>query len=436
MSAEKKKQYQSIALKLCAGGLTLALAGLVYFYSAPKVYRATAKVKFVKSGWGTTNAAVTSFGPEKLPEECRIMYSDKFMDQTITNLDLNNYWAKQFNQGVALKTEQSRQRLKAMLDIHPARGAIVIEIQATGDDPPELAKIVNGISQQYQELRHAGRQQASHEGLSALDAKWQEKAVKAQEAENELRRMKAEFDEERSNRVGIDPKELQDVQAKRLTLEDDYIKTTNDYARLSEMNKDELKEVLSAMEKGSNTPMTTAMSRVIQAKDALLEAQRLHGENSPEAKAATETVQKRAAQVEELADLIMSAKRGELASIKEASDRADAMMETAKHATGNPKVFADQDVAYAKAKKEYAALVDERDTLEFQIKRGGIADAILPDYVEAQVMELADPPTKPVSPDGRVVIGALAAGGIVAGAGLALLALLGMEPRGVEEKGG
>jgi hypothetical protein len=436
MSAEKKKQYKSTAVKLCAGGLTLAVAGLVYFYSAPKFYRATAKIKFVKSGWVTTNAAVASFGPDQLPEECRIMYSDKFMDQAVTNLDLNAYWSKQFNRGVPLKTEESRQRLKTMLDIHPAQGAIVIEIQATGDDPPELAKIVNGITRQYQELRHAGRQQASHEGLGMLRAKWQEKAVKVQEAEDELRRMKAEFDQERSNHVGVDPKDLQELQAQRVSLEDEYVKKTNDYARLSEMGKGELKDVLSSMEKGTNTPLTTAMSAVIRAKDALLETQRLHGADSPEAKDIAEAVQKRTARVDELADLIMSEKKIELTPMKANMDLMDAMIENAKHASGDMKHFADQEAAYARKKKEYDALVEERDTLEYQIRRGGIADAILPDYVEAQVVELADPPTKPVSPDGRILIGALAGGGILAGGGLALLVLLAIEPRGVEEKSG
>ena len=68
MSTEKKKQYKSIAVKLCAGGLTLAVAGLVYFYSAPKIYRATAKAKIVKSGWNNANETKFSFGPERLPE--------------------------------------------------------------------------------------------------------------------------------------------------------------------------------------------------------------------------------------------------------------------------------------------------------------------------------------------------------------------------------
>ena len=393
MSAEKKKEYRSIALKLCAGGLTLAVAGLVYFYSAPKVYRATAKVKFVKSGW-ETNAASASFGPERLPEECRIMYSDKFMDRAVTNLDLNAYWGKQFNQGAALRTELSRERLKAMLDIHPARGAIVIEIQAAGDDPPELAKIVNGVTTQYQELRQSGRQQTLHEGLGALHAKWQEKAIKVQEAEDGLRKMKMEFDLERSNRVGIDPKELEELQVKRVALEDEYVKKINVYARLSEMNKDELKDVLSSMERGTNTPLTTAISAVINAKDALLATQRLHGADSPDAKDAAEVAQRRAARVNELAELIMSAKKVELTTMKSNLELMDAAIESARHSSGNMQRFADQEAAYAKAKKDYGALVEERDALEYEIRRGGIADAILPDYVEVQVMELADPPTR------------------------------------------
>src|SRR5262249_1024297 len=128
------------------------------------VYQATAKVKMVKSAWNTNDASF-SFGPEKLPEECRVVRSDKILDQAITNLNLNAAWGKQFNQGTPLTTEQSRQRLKTVLDVHPARGAIMIEIQAAGGDYAEVSGIVNEVTKLYCDFRRTDRERSSRRSL-------------------------------------------------------------------------------------------------------------------------------------------------------------------------------------------------------------------------------------------------------------------------------
>jgi hypothetical protein len=135
-------------------------------------------------------------------------------------------------------------------------------------------------------------------------------------------------------------------------------------------------------------------------------------------------------------DLTMSAKRMETTSMKLAMERIDNLLENAKHVTNNLQHFEAQDAAYAKAMKKYDALAQERDKLEFELVHRGLASAMLPDDVEAQIVELAEPPARPESPDKRIVMGALAGGGAVAAVGLLLLVLLAQQPRGAGKKAG
>jgi capsular polysaccharide biosynthesis protein len=443
MSANKKGQFKSFAILLCAGGLTVAVAGLVYFYGAPKIYRATAKAKIVMSGWNATNQVNASFGPERLPEECKLIQSDKLLDQVISNLDLNTSWGKQFNQGAPLKTEQSRERLKAMLDVHPAPKAILIEIQATGSDPVELAKVVNEVTRLYADFRQAGREQASQLEVDALRAKWQAQCQKVQDAQAELDKMADEFNRERTNSqvfVVYDPGTLEALKAKRAALEDEYSTKSNELAQLKALDPRELRKVVAAMETNTNSVLSGALRQWTNANNELREVQAAHEADAPETKSAALMLAQIDHHVDGLVNATIRLRELELDSLKSALLQVQAMTDqinrSTNHSTNELARFKEQEATFDKAKEHLQALTRERDALERQMMSSDSMSAVMPGAIVARIVELADPPENPVSPDRQVVRGTLIAGGAGVAAGLLLLVLLAMKPRGAEKREG
>lgn len=434
MSADKKNRFRSFAVKLCAAGLTIVVAGLGYLYAMPKIYRATAKVTILKSGWNNTNDANSMSGPERLPAECQIIRSNAILDQTIQNLNLNQLWGKQYNQGNALKTDESRERLKGLLNVHPAPIGSVIEVEASGADPVQLAQIVNEITRLYADFRQTGRVQASHQGISVLRKKWEAQSQKVQSAQSALNRLADQFNRERAtNSVQIyDAGALESLQTERAAVEDDYLAKSNQLAKLKGLSRDELKDVLSKTD--TNSVLAGPLQQLAKAKADLKDAQTTHGPDAPETKSAGLVVSQLDHRIDALTDSVMSMRELELSSLKTALDRMKNMSEKAAHATNDTARFAEQDTAYAKAKQDLQKSIKERDELEREIIGNGSMSAVMPDVITAQIMELADAPTKPVSPDARVARTLFIAGGVVAGTGLFLLVLLQMKPRGAEKK--
>ena len=119
---------------------------------------------------------------------------------------------------------------------------------------------------------------------------------------------------------------------------------------------------------------------------------------------------------------------------KAAADQIKQIAENAAHATNDQESIRAQDAAYTKAQTSLAALTKERDELRQQLINKDFAAATLPDAITARIVELADPPVQPSSPDKKIATAAFVSGGIVAGLGLALLALLNTKPRGAEKK--
>jgi LPS O-antigen subunit length determinant protein (WzzB/FepE family) len=131
---------------------------------------------------------------------------------------------------------------------------------------------------------------------------------------------------------------------------------------------------------------------------------------------------------------IISTRELDLGALKAALDRIKSMSESANHATNYRGRIAAQDATYAKAKADLNKLIQDRDALELEISGNGSMTAVMPDVITARIVELADPPVKPESPDQRIALGAFITGGVVTGAGLFLLVLLNIKPRGAEKK--
>jgi uncharacterized protein involved in exopolysaccharide biosynthesis len=428
MSADKKNKLKSIALQLCALGVTVVAVGLGYFYATPKSYRAVVKVEVSKKGY-------YSFGQDQLPRECETARSDAILGRVITNLSLPAIWGNKLGQGSPLTIDQTRERLKEILRVFPATNSLMIIIAATGSDPIEPAKIVNEIARLYTGLRQTERERASIEGFDSLRAQSEKKSKEVQEAEATVRKMWIEYNHERTNHPVYDRDALEGLQSQSAALEDDYQTKSNQLARLQALDRADLRKFFSTNEADFNPLLASTLERLAKAKANLDEARAAHGDNAPETKSARVVVAELNRQIDRQTDSMLSMRQLDLVSLKAAAEQIKQISVNAAHATNDPARISAQDEAYAKAKTNLDILTRERDDLNRKIaEKQGFVAAALPDAITAKIVELAEPPAEPFSPDKKIATGAFIAGGAIAGLGLLLLALLNTKPRGAEKK--
>ena len=315
--------------------------------------------------------------------------------------------------------------------------------QATGTESAGVGtKIVNEVTRLYADYRQSGREQASQAGVGTLRARWEAKSQKLRDAQSELSKLTDQFNQERAtNTVAIyDPGAMEALGSRRLQLEEEYKAKSNELASLKALNGLELRKAVSAADTNTNSVLAGALRQLAKANDDLREARSSRGPDAPETRSAGLVVEQLNHQVDGLVNSSLIMRSVDLSSLKVTLRQVDGMAaemnRSVNRSTNELARFREQDAAYAKARDNLRTQVEERDMLQAEMINSGSMSAVMPDAIAARIVELADPPIKPVSPDDRVLKGALAGGGILAGAGLALLVLLGMKPRGVEEKEG
>lgn len=439
MSAEKKIKFKSIAIKLCALGLTIVVAGLAYLCLTPKKFQAVAKVEILKSAWNSAGNAKSSFGPEKLPGECQAIRSDVILDRVITNLNLSVLWAQRSGQGVPLKTESAREQLRELLDVHPALNSSVIEIAAAGSDPLELARIANETARLYCAFRQTGREGASQQGINSLRAAWEAQNKKVQQAQSALDQLSHDYNLDRAtNAVQVyDAEALQSLRTRRSALQNEYDEKANRLARLKSLDREQLLTFFSTNSAETNAVLTNALQQLARAKNDLAAAKTAHGPDASETRGAKLVVEQLNRRVNGMVTAAMSMRELDLTSLKATLDQLNYMAEKAAHSAEDEGRMKDQvktqDANYARTKENRDRLVRERDALEREINGSGTMTAAMPDVITARVVDLADPPVKPVSPDKKIVLAAFSAGGVLAGAGLLLLIVLNLKPGGAKK---
>src|SRR5580704_12690601 len=110
------RRKRASAVLVVAGAL-LAAAGFGYGRLTPQTYVASATVRVWKSSANNeTNHAGARFDPAStLPGECQFIRSQVLLDPVIAKLGLNELWGRRFNQGVALSTAETRERLLTVI---------------------------------------------------------------------------------------------------------------------------------------------------------------------------------------------------------------------------------------------------------------------------------------------------------------------------------
>ncbi len=426
MSVKPKNQLKSIATMLSLGGIVVVAAGLIYLFFTPKIYQASVKVRMLD--WVRANSTNEMHGEDyDIGVECQFARSDAIIDESIKNLGLNEIWGKRFNHGVPLKPEQSRILLKAKISIHPIPKSSLFQIQVTSNEPDEAAKIANDIARDYRDQHETKRQALKASRLEVFRQKWDEGDQKVQLAQAALDKMYVDITRDRTT----NPATFHEaVQSKRIELEGQYVEQRDQLDTLKAMNQEQLRQVLPTLDNNSNPLLTTALTQRSKARTDLVIAQSTYSADSPEVNHAALVVNELDKTIAQTIAGIMTAKERELASTKAALDQINVEL---KRASKNLNEITAQDSAYAQARQNLENFKLARDALQQKLGMPDSHDTSVPADFVTEILDSAEPPQKPVTPDGKIAASTIAAGSLAALAGLILL-LVNQKPKSTARK--
>ena len=425
MTVKPHSQLKSIATVLSLGGIVVVTAGLIYLFFTPKIYQASVKIRMLN--WIRTNSTNEMYGDYDIGAECQFARSDAILDESIKNLRLNEVWGKRFNQGTALNPEQCRILLKAKTSIHPVPKSSLFQIQVTSEERDEAATIANEIARVYRDQHQTKRQALNADRLALFRQKWEEGGQKVQQAQAALDKLYVDITRDRTT----NPATFHDsIQAKRVELEGQYVEQRDQLDRLKAMNQEQLRQVLPTLDNNANSLLTTALTQRSKARTDFVVAQSTYSADSPELKHAALVVNELDKTIAQTIAGIMTAKDHELASTKAALDQ---ITEELKHASKNLSAIATQDSAYALARQNLENLNLEQDALQQKMGAQNSHDAMMPADFVAEILDSAETPQKPVTPDGKIAASTIAAGSLAALAGLFLL-LVNQKPKSAARK--
>ncbi len=421
MTIKARTRRESFARALSIGGALVTVAGLAYLFLTPKIFQASARIQVSSFGHAQNNPADAARDAILVRvAECEFMRSDAIFDPVIQSLRLNDLWGSRYNNGIAFNNAQSRVHLQTMADIHPAPGSSVIQIQISSRDREEPARIANEITRAYSDSRQARRQNESHEKMNLLKQQWEAQNAKVVEAQAALEKLSREIWDERAtdSTIFYDPQSYELLQNKHAELETEYVNQKSTLDQYTAMDRKKLTQVLSTLDENTNSVLISSLIQLNRAEAGLIAAQNDRDSNSPQVVSANLAVGKLRKNVDDAVNGVMFGLNGNLVSLKASLDELSQRLD---HATTNSSRITAQDSAYAGALQKLETLKNEQDVLQKKLEQSDRLSALATVDGSPDILDLAELPVEPVSPNRRVATNVIFTGCFAIMAGLLLL---------------
>jgi uncharacterized protein involved in exopolysaccharide biosynthesis len=177
------------------------MSSIIVTFILPEAYASTARIK-IDGNTGGSSAPSRVYDPNLLQTELRIIESEVILDKVIDELDLNEVWRRKYNFEGKFKTSESRQALKRMVELRPARNTSLADVVVYSDDRMEAAKIANSIAETYQAYRQGVRTLQTKDAIHEVAREW---TVQGKKISNDQEALIADFMAEVNRRTAEGP---------------------------------------------------------------------------------------------------------------------------------------------------------------------------------------------------------------------------------------
>ncbi len=423
MKPETRNPLKSAARLGLFAGLAVVALGLAYLLFTPRVYQAAARVRIENKGLtldGPLRPAQVSEAPLMVREQL-VLQSAPLLGQVITNLDLVKAWSARPSASSSLATDEVLGTLQRMVRVEIIPRTSVIEVRVASGHQEEPARIANEIVRLYQAGHESKRQNFTEDGMLDIQRQWETGNQQLQAARDRLVSVVADLRRVRAtnDNAYLLPGDLQQLRARRIDVETGLTAQESTLARLRALTPEQLRQVLPMTV--TNGLLNGLESRLLEARLNLVEVSGSHASDSPEVKGAAAAVRELDGHVTEVVQGLMTSLADDAASKKRLLAKMDGELS---HAGTAAPDFSTNNPAYAAAFQEVRSLEQQRELLEGKLNTNSL-EALYPLYPATEIVDTADPPVRPSSPDFRLACGILATGGLLVAVGLMLLALAG-----------
>jgi capsular exopolysaccharide synthesis family protein len=174
--------------------LLVVITTTVVTYMLPETFMSYTRIKVEKD-----TADIPLFGqimpsgppdPFFLQTEFEVIQSKTNLYRVIEELDLNNEWSRDYLSSGTLKTQETFEILKDMIDVRQYRNTTLIEIRVYSRDKVEAARVANAIARIYREGRISEHERNSQAGIAKLEETLKKQQAEVDQLQGELDQMK------------------------------------------------------------------------------------------------------------------------------------------------------------------------------------------------------------------------------------------------------
>ena len=378
--------------------LLIVITGTAYTFTLPKMYSADARISVREDELDIDvfeRQMIHGYNPFFIRTQYEIIQSRQVLHQVINNLNLAQVWGEKMNDDKsALSREQSYLILSKSIKVQQYRDTSLIAIQAFREDPEEAAQIANEVAAVYRDQRLTAKRREIKRAVEALENELQKQQEKVDQAEEDLQKIRQDMGVSMIGQgVSVDKMRLQQLEADRIAARVDMLVRK---ARLDQLDSLQGEELMNASAYiVSDMTLNNIRSQLIDSDIALKLKLESYGVNHPE-------VKRLQAGVNELKVKLTSALSGLKKGLRADYEVSKAKFETLEAELDMVKKsdIAAEGAKYLPFEKAERNAVIQREilnALRARIAQQGIEIEIPRTPVE--VVDPAEPPSRPVSPN-------------------------------------
>jgi capsular exopolysaccharide synthesis family protein len=398
--------------------LLVVVTGTAFTLTLPKKYMADARILVRDDSLDVDvfeRQMPQAYNPFFLRTQYEVIQSRQILYQVINNLNLQQVWGEELSDdGTPLTREMAYELLSRSIKVEQYRDTSLIAIQVRREDPVEAARIANEVAVVYRDQRLSLKRRELKRAIEALETELQKQQEKVEKAENELERIRQDLGVSvLAQGIRADKIRLSQMEADRIAARVDMLVRKAQLDQLAGLTGDELMNASSYIV--NDQALQAVRAQLVDSEVSLKLLLENYGVNHPE-------VRRMQAGVDELrkklSDALNGMKIGLQANYEVSLQRYEALekeLETARRS--DIEAERERFLPFDKAEREVNVQRQILDALRARIAQEGIAVEVPRTPVE--IVDPAEPPTRPVSPNLFLNIFLSVFLGLAAGVGLA-----------------
>lgn len=406
--------------------LVVITTTVVTFWLLPEKYASFVRIEVNKDtpevSFSYDTRQGQSFDPYFLQTQFEILKSSSILDSVITNLNLDQIFAKQLGEDHPLSLDETYNILLKRVKVQQTRATSLIEIWVYDSDKALAALIANAIADSYRVNRKSTWENSRNIGIQRLEEtlinrsnEWQATSI---QVDNLRKKLQVPITSETYYQTAtIYSDRLRELDSLRLQARDYYLRDSNLLAHIEQLKIDHPKDWKSSLGTlvTSDSELSALSERFNQAQENFQMVTNMVDSAHPKYQSAIKALNLVKDQYEQKVDGIV---RG----IREKVDIEREHYEKAEHDFNQVTVESNEKAAayqpYFNAKRK---LEEQTTMLDFLTKKllSEDLEKKMPEGLIVQVRDMAKPGLKPVSPNKPLNIALGIIVGLAVGIGLA-----------------